>query len=110
MKKSWPREIYEKASISDLILVSFYFLNGANKKIGFEDLLKKSFDLFPQKFCLAKYCQWPDSQKLDRPLRALRRKKMILGGPKENFTLTKTGRKRALETINLFRQRKLKLK
>lgn len=110
MQKSWPEEIYQKAKITDLILISLYALENSDKKITFERLLKECFNLFPQKFSFSKHPSWPDARKLDRPLRALRKKKLILGNPKESFSLTKEGRKEALEAMNLLKQRKLKLK
>ena len=109
-KESLSEEIYQKMRICDLILVSLYSLQDAKKGTTFERLLNKCFKLFPQKFNLSKYSNWPDARKLDRPLRTLRRKKMVLGNPKEKFLLTKTGKAEALEIMNLLRQKKLKLK
>jgi len=132
MRKAFGVEIYQKAKISDLILVSLYNLEnsdpeveprksvttlrgrqvhyGARRKITFEDLLKECFNLFSEKFSFPKYPNWPDSRKLDRPLRTLRKEKLIFDNLKENLSLTKKGKKRAQEIINLLRQKKLKLK
>jgi len=49
----------------------------------------------------------PDSRKIDRPLRTLRKRRLIKGDPKTFFTLTKTGQKIAEEIATTFRQRKL---
>jgi len=110
MQRSWPEEIYQKAKITNLILISLYALENSGQKITFERLLKECFNLFPQKFNFSKYSDWPDARKLDRTLRSLRKKKLVLGNPKENFSLTKEGQKEALEVMNLLKQRKLKLK
>ena len=77
------------------------------EKCTFEKLVKESFDLFPEIFCLSKYPKWPDSRKLDRPIRTLRKGKLITGDPKTSFSLTKLGKKMAAETSETFRQRKL---
>jgi len=110
MKKIFPEEIYQKMKICDLILVAFYNLEAVKKKVTFERLLKECFDLFPKKFNFSKYPKWPDARKLDRPLRTLRQKRIIFGNPKENFSLTKKGKKMALEVMSFLKQKKLKLK
>jgi len=110
VKETFTEEIYQKVKICDLITVSLYSLGNSGKKITFERLLEKCFDLFPKKFNFPKHPSWPDSRKLDRPLRTLRREKLLLGNPKEKFSLTPKGKKRALQIIKLLRQKKLKLK
>ena len=78
-----------------------------NAECTFERLIKKCFDLFPKVFGFSKYPQWPDSRKLDRPLRTLRNRRFITGGPKMVFSLTKEGKKKSLEIIKILRQGKL---
>lgn len=108
-KKSFDEEIYRRISINDLILFSVYSLLDKENKCTFEGLVKECFALFPKSFSFSKFPEWPDSRKLDRPLRSLRKKKLISGGPKTFFSLTKTGKKTAGEIAKVFRQRKLKL-
>jgi len=111
MKKKKPidEELYRKVSINDLILFSIYSLSIKKEKCVFERLVEKCFTLFPKTFSFPKFPKWPDSRKLDRSLRTLRRKKLITGDPKSFFSLTKLGRKTAEEVAKTFRQRKLKL-
>jgi len=96
-----------KVSIFDLILFSIFSLTSNREKCDFERLIKECFTLFPETFSFSKYPQWPDSRKLDRPLRTLRQRKLIKGDPKTSFSLTKTGQKMAIEITKTFRQRKL---
>ena len=96
-KVSLEEELYKKVSINDLILFGIFSVAETSKKCSFETLAHKCFTLFPKVFVLQKYPKWPDTRKLDRPLRALRNEKMIIGDPKTFFTLTKKGKKRALE-------------
>jgi len=109
-KKNIPEEIYQRMNIFDLILVSLHSLNAFEKKVEFEQILEKCFKSFPERFGFLKYPEWPDARKLDRPLRSLRRKRLISGNPKEKYSLTKSGQKQAQEVMNLLRQKKLKLK
>jgi len=100
-------QLYKKAKITNLILFGINSVIENKEKCTFERLIKECFTLFPQIFSFSKYPQWPDSRKLDRPLRALRKRKLITGDPKTSFSLTKLGKKIALETSKTFRQRKL---
>ena len=106
-KLSLEEELYQKVSVADLILFAISLAENKKKKPRFEDITFQCFCLFPKVFALGGYSKLPDSRKLDRPLRALRRKKLIKGSPKTSFSLTKPGKKRALETAKIFRQKKL---
>jgi len=107
MKKGFNQEISKEISISELILFTIYSVTSDKEKCNFERLIKECFTLFPETFSFSKYPQWPDSRKLDRPLRLLRQRKLIKGDPKTYFSLTKTGQKIAIEIAKTFRQRKL---
>jgi len=102
-------ELYKKVSTNDLILFSIYSVMAKKEKRTFERLVKECFILFPKSFSFSRISKWPDSRKLDRPLRTLRKRRLITGDPKSFFSLTKLGRKTAEETAKVFRQRKLKL-
>jgi len=93
-------------SLNDLIIFSIYSLQ---RECPLEELVKECFSLFPENFSFSKIKKWPDSRKLDRPLRSLRAKKIITGDPRTFFSLTKTGKKMAEDISKTFRQRKLKL-
>lgn len=105
--KILDEELYKKAHVTDLILFGINSVIENKEKCTFERLIKECLTLFPETFSFSKYPQWPDSRKLDRPLRALRKRKLIFGDPKTSFFLTKLGKKIAIETAKTFRQRKL---
>ena len=96
-----------KHSINDFILFALYSLTENNKKCTFQKLIQECFSLFPEIFCFSEYPNWPDARKLDRPLRALRKKKLIKGNPQTAFTLTSSGKKVAQEIAKTLRQKKL---
>jgi hypothetical protein len=106
-KPDIEEELYKKAPVNDLIIFSIYLITETGKECNFEILTEKCFKLFPKVFSIPGYPKWPDTRKLDRPLRALRSSKFITGNPKADFELTKKGRKRALEIAENFRQGKL---
>ena len=107
MKKPFDKELYKDLGINELILLGIYLIVNNGEKCTLERLIKESFNLFPAAFCFSQYPEWPDSRKLDRPLRTLRKRKLITGNPKTYFYLTKLGKKIAIETAKTFRQRKL---
>ena len=108
-KKHFDKELYKKLGINELILFCIRSIVRNKEKCTFERLVKESFILFPEIFGFPYFPQWPDSRKLDRPLRTLRKRKLITGGPKTFFSLTKSGKRIAEETAKTFRQRKLNL-
>ena len=63
--------------------------------------------MFPETLRFSRYPIWPDSRKLDRPLRALRNEKLIIGDPKTYFILTETGEEKAAVVAKSLRQGKL---
>jgi len=105
--KTFDEELYKKVHITDLILFGINSIIENKEKCTFGRLIKECFTLFPENFTFSKYPQWPDSLKLDRQLRTLRKRKLITGDPKTYFSLTKLGKKIAIETAKTFRQRKL---
>lgn len=80
-------------SLRDLILYSILSIEEEGQICTFERLVKECFDLFPDAFSLSRYPQWPDSLKLDRSLRTLRNKGLIVGNPNTRYSLTDFGRK-----------------
>jgi len=106
-KVFFDEEIYSKIAINDLIIFAMYSIRKKEKECSFEDLVSECFKLFPETFVLSKYPKWPDSRKLDRPLRCLRKKNLIKGGPRTCFSLAQKGKKRSLEIVKSFRQIKL---
>ncbi len=106
-KAVYNEETYRKIPIAHLIIFNMYLLLEKNKKCSFERLIEECFNLFPKTFSFSQYPQWPDSRKLDRPLRLLRDKKLIIGDPGTFFFLTKAGKNLAEEISKNFSQKKL---
>lgn len=94
-------------SVNDLILFCIHSVVVNSEQCSFERLIKECFTLFPDTLKFPRYPIWPDARKLDRPLRALRKEKLIIGDPKTYFLLTKTGELRAMEVAKALRQGKL---
>lgn len=109
MAKLFDEDLYCNKSINNLIIFCLYSALENKEKCTFEKLVGECYLLFPKIFGFSQYPQWPDSRKLDRPLRLLRHKKLISGEPQTSFSLTKKGKEIALEIANEFRQKRLKI-
>jgi len=100
-------QLYNKIPVNHLILFAIHLVSDEKKDCSFEKLTEKCFTLFPRVFYLQGYSKWPDTRKLDRPLRTLRKRKLITGNPQASFSLTKKGKNIAQEIAKLFSQTKL---
>ena len=96
----------QKIPINDLILLGIYLLEKEGKQCDFESLIGKCFKLSP-KLISFKRNKWPDSRKIDRPLRSLRKNSLIKINSEFLFSLTKKGAKKSLEIIKILYQGKL---
>ena len=87
-------------SQSDLILYSIYRITRRKDECTFERLVYETFTLFPEKFSFYTY-KLPDSLKLDRQLRTMRKDKLIIGNNTYGFSLTKLGEHQAVQIENI---------
>ena len=87
------RASYEKISYDDLVTYVVYVLTASNgARTTFEDIVAKAFELFPKRFSLRGYPQWPDSAVVNKSwLRSRSDKKYIVGSVKDGFRLTQRG-------------------
>ena len=100
---------YTQMDIHSLILLCIDNVTTNNEDCTFERLVYECFVNFPKVFSLFRYPQWPDSNKLDRPLRKLRERGLIVGSPKIGFLLTEDG-KYQVGRIKKMLERQAKLK
>jgi hypothetical protein len=94
-------------TVEDLILFCVHSVISNSEQCSFERLVKECFSLFPDSVKFMRYPIWPDSRKLDRPLRALRKENLIIGDSKSYFLLTKYGETKVTEISKILRQGKL---
>lgn len=93
MKRTGP-------SLNELILFCVQSVLRKKKKCTFGDIINECFKTYPQFFSLADYPNWPDSLKLDRPLRELRNDGLVRGNPATFYSITDAGRE-YIEKIDL---------
>lgn len=84
-------EKYQNLTLEKLIIYSVAKVTESSEECTFERLVKECFEKFPKSFGFYRYSQWPDSLKLDRSLRKLRKEGHITGSNETRFVLTKSG-------------------
>ena len=81
-----------RAPLDDMILLSLSSVLEKKSKCSFSDLVKECFTRYPTYYSLSEIPEYPDSLKLDRPLRSLRSKGLLKGSPKTHYSFTKAGK------------------
>ncbi len=98
-KRTFPPQfdpdIYTKITLNDLVLYSVYYLHKPGKEIAAEDIISACFVLFPRRFSLQKYPQWPDSAAVSRRWSDCKSRGFLRGSAVKGFQLTARGIKRA---------------
>jgi hypothetical protein len=84
--------LYSNLSLDDLVTYSIFTLFEEHKEATFENIVAKCYDLFPERFALVGYPQWPDSARVNKSwLRCRTDFKYIKGSVKTGFVITAKG-------------------
>ena len=85
-------EVYSRIGYDELVTYAIYSLARKKKDTSFENIVAESFGLFPKRFSLRGYPEWPDSAVVNKSwLRCRTDKKYIVGSVKDGFKLTQRG-------------------
>jgi len=87
--------IYTKIILNDLVVYSVYYLHKQRLEITSEDIISACFVLFPKRFSMRKYPQYPDSGIVSRRWSDCKGKGYLRGNANKGFVLTGRGIKRA---------------
>jgi len=98
-KKSAPPRFdpdhYSKVILNDLVVYSVYYLHKQGQDITSEDIVSACFVLFPKRFSMRKYPQYPDSGIVSRRWSDCKSKGYLKGNATKGFEITARGIKRA---------------
>lgn len=88
--------VYERIGYDELTTFAIYSLIRNGKETTFENIVAEAFTLFPRRFSLRGYPDWPDASVVNKSwLRCRTDKHYIEGSVKEGFRLTPKGLKTA---------------
>lgn len=86
---------YSKVTLNDLVIYAVHSLHKQGREIASEDVIAACFVLFPRRFALRKYPQYPDSGIVSRRWSECKRKGYLRGNAVKGFQITARGIKRA---------------
>jgi len=96
---------YKDIGLDQLIVYSIYRILRNNEECTFERLVFEAFTLFPEKFKLKRYPQWPNSALINKAwLRCRSDRGWITGSVKKGFELTHSGEIIAKKIDNLLKK------
>jgi hypothetical protein len=93
-KRNFPKfnpDSYTGITLNNLVVYAIYYLHQDDAEIVSEDIISACFKLFPKRFSLKKYPQWPDSAMVNRRWSDCRRKGYIAAKTDSGFKLTAKG-------------------
>lgn len=86
-------ESYSNLSLEKLMLYAIYTLEQKHEPTALDDIAVRAFNLFPEKFSMKNYNEYPDSMRVGREIWRLNSKNKIKGSESEKqFLLTEEGR------------------
>ncbi len=94
----FPTDIYRRIALNDLVTYSLYFLSQSGKEIVYEDVVATCYKLFPERFHLRGYAEWPDSTVVNKRWLDCRGKGFLQGSTAAGFSLTAKGLELAEKT------------
>lgn len=96
--KHFPFVNYDSFDLDRLVVYTLYALEGKKIPLYFDFIAVGLFRLFPRKFSMANFIQYPDTNRISKALRRLtdqKRKHWATGNIENGFHLTDLGREMA---------------
>jgi hypothetical protein len=84
-------KLYRQISLNELVMYAVYTLAETKREINSEDIVAACFLLFPERFHLRGYPQWPDSTVVNKRWLDCRNRGYITGSTAHSFSLTPEG-------------------
>lgn len=98
---------YDFLDLDRLMIYVLFLLEQKKVPLYFDYIAVASFKLFPRKFSMASFKQYPDTNRISKALRRLidpKRKNWAKGSIEHGFFLTEAGREMAIQASKLLRK------
>jgi len=99
----FDENIYSKIGLNDLVTYAVYHLSECTSEITAEDIVAACFLMFPKRFSLRGYADWPDSTVVNKRWVDCRNKRLISGNTANGFKLTPRGLEMAEKTSKVLK-------
>jgi len=109
--KRLPVINYDSFDLDRLVVYVLFILEENNVSLYFDFIAVSLFKLFPHKFSMANFRQYPDTNRISKALRRLtdqKRKNWAVGNIENGFYLTDLGREMAKQVSNSLKNPLLK--
>lgn len=93
--KPYAHEQYENIDLCSLASYTIQFLKDNNVFLNFENVAVSLFLMFPKKFCMVNYEEYPDTNRINRTVNLQLRPKyqnLAFGDPQKGYSLTTKGK------------------
>ena len=94
-------EVYANIAMNDLVMYAAYIVSLHKNEIIYEDIVFTSYSLFPAKFSLQGYNNFPDSAVILKRIVDIRHKNFISGSNAKGYRVTIKGKKIAENVENI---------
>lgn len=84
-------QIYTRIALNELVTYSVYFLSQSNEEIITENIVAACFLMFPKRFAMRGYPQWPDATVVEKRWLDCRHRGLISGSTAHGFSLAPKG-------------------
>ena len=92
MQKTFDPKIYKAIPYDDLLVFALYSIEQKGLDATFENLAVECYNLFPERFCLPGYKEYPDSAQVEKSwLRCRTDKRLITGSKAQGFQIASRG-------------------
>jgi hypothetical protein len=101
--KPFPAKNYQSLDLDRMAIYVLYALEEQKVPLYFDNVSVGLFRIFPKKFSMANFSQYPDTSRIDKALRRLtdaKRKRWATGTVENAFNLTDLGREVARQTLH----------
>lgn len=102
--KPFKTKSYENFDLDRLAIYAMHFLEEKKIPLYFDYIASTLFKLFPEKFSMANFKQYPDTNRISKALRRLvdeKRRNWATGSIENGFYMTETGKEIAIQVGNL---------
>ena len=99
MKISFDESIYSSVSLTKLTIFAISKIVENGEECAYERVVNECFTLFPKRFGLQRYQEWPDGARIKIEILRCRDNGWVTGNEKNGFQITSEGRRVAEEVL-----------
>lgn len=99
MKSPFDETIYTSVSLTKLTIFAISRIAENGEECAYERVVKECFTLFPKRFSLQRYPEWPDGARIKLEISRCRDKGWTKGNEKNGWQITEMGKREAQEVL-----------